>query len=106
MLHSNTICEEGEKSTGSATRPDPRKAIPSHPAGHHVMTCGAESMRAGADDTFLKVRCIHVSFFFKKNPHNHHPQNIRECNTKQSTQDLGYLELKPFRKQKTSLHPS
>lgn len=64
MLHSNTICEEGEKST----RPDPRKAIPSHPAGHHVMTCGAESMRAGADDTFPKVRCIHVSFFFKKNP--------------------------------------
>lgn len=67
MLHSSTICEEGEKSTGSGTRPDPRKAVPSNPAGNHATTCGAESTEAEAD-TFLKIRYIHLPFFFKKTP--------------------------------------
>lgn len=65
MLHSNTICEEGEKSTGSATRAHPSRAAPSHPAGQHVTICGAESMGAGVDDTFLKARSV---LFSSKNP--------------------------------------
>lgn len=103
MLHSSTICEEGEESTASGTRPEPRKAIPTHPAGH----LWGSIVRAGADDTFLKARFTHLPFFLKKKKtHNHHPQNIKECSTKQSTQDLGYLEPELFCKQKTSLHPS
>lgn len=65
MLHSNTICEEGEKSTGSATRAHPSRAAPSHPAGQHVTICGAESMGAGVDDTFLKARSV---LFSSKHP--------------------------------------
>lgn len=73
-------------------RAHPSRAAPSHPAGQHVTICGAESMGAGVDDTFLKARSV---LFLQKTPHNHCPQNIKEGNTKQSTQDLGYLELEP-----------